>query len=83
MMVLRILLMGGVALGCGLAQEARQGPKPKAPVVKSAVVKSAGEAGEQARAAIAEARKLVAASRKVAGPERSRRLELAAAAGRF
>ena len=87
MMVLRILLMGGVALGCGLAQEARQGPKPKAPVVKSAVVKSAGEAGEQARAAnaearaaIAEARKLVAASRKVAGPERSRRLELAAAA---
>lgn len=76
MMMVRMCLVACLAFGCVVAQSSNQKPvsTPKTAEQKPAKLSA------DARVAITEARKLVKASRKVTGPARSRKLELAAAA---
>lgn len=92
MMMLRVVMLGSLLLGSALAQgsvrEALQ--KPAKPVVQNGAQQSAAQQSvlksmapklsAEAKAAFGEARQLEEGSRKVSGPARSRKLELAALA---
>ena len=81
MMMLRVVMIGALLLGSLMAQgSVREAePAPAKPVAKRVVPKSmAPKLSAEARLAFAEARQLEKNSRKVSGPARSRKLELAA-----
>lgn len=95
-MMLRLLLVGCLSFGCVVAQGSNkepvsatktadrgpldQGPLDQGPLDQGPLQKPAPKFSADARVALAAARKLVKESRKVTGPARSRKLELAAAA---
>ena len=81
MMMLRVVMIGALLLGSLMAQGSvrEADPAPAKPVAKRVVPKSmAPKLSAEARLAFAEARQLEKNSRKVSGPARSRKLELAA-----